>query len=605
MKNKIGELSLHKRGFGFIIDGDNKYFVANKNLLSAAEGDVVEYEVVMYKGKEEAKIIKVIKRKKDEFIGRIINSQNFSFVETNELAKDIYIKRKDTMKAKTNDIVRVKIKDFGSKDRKPEAIVIRIYGNANTATDIVNAKIDEMQIPRKFSKEILTYTDRISKFDLEKELEKRVDLRKIDHITIDSEDTKDIDDAVAVIKTDSGYKLYVSIADVSYFVKENDILDNLAKDRGNSIYLYDRVIPMLPRRLTNDLCSLNEKEEKLAFTALIEYDNNAKVIRSEFFKSVIISKKKCSYDEVNEVLINNKEHEFKKMLNIMDELSKKLSILSKKRGSIEFEFPELKLVMGEHNKDIIEIKLRNRQEAEILIENFMIAANEEVAKYLYYNNIPAIYRIHEKPTLEAMSELNKELKSIGLSVKDESILSSRLYKIVEKVNDTGYKHFIHKLILRSMQKAIYSKDNKGHFGLALDNYLHFTSPIRRYSDLIVHRVLDRSLNEYIDEFKKAKLEKRFNTISNHISNTERRAQRLENLAQDIKLAEYMSDYINEKYDATVTSVLDNSKVYITLSNYIEAELENDNNLLYNLNDKIKVSITKVDILNGKVYARKV
>lgn len=605
MKDKIAKLSLHQRGFGFIIDNDKKYFVANKNLSNAGNDDLVEYKLFIYKGKEEAIVTKVIKRKKDEFIGKITNSKDFSFVETDELAKDIYIRKKHNLKAKTNDIVKVKVIDFGSENRKPEAKVIRIYGNINNATDVVNYKIDEMEIPRKFTKEILDYTDRISKFNLDDEIKKRVDLRDLDHITIDSEDTKDIDDAVSLVKNEKGYKLYVSIADVSYFVKENDILDNLAKDRGNSIYLYDRVIPMLPRRLTSDLCSLNENENKLAFTVLIEYDNNAKVINTEFFKSIILSKKKCTYKEVNDVLINNKEHKFKNMLLEMNNLSKKLSELSKKRSCIEFEFPELKLIMDENNQKIMDIKLRNRLDAEILIENFMISANEQVAKYLYYNNIPAIYRIHEKPSLDSMIELNKELKNVGLAVKDENILSNKLSKIMDKLQGKSYKYFIQKLILRSMQKAIYSKDNLGHYGLALSNYLHFTSPIRRYSDLVVHRVLNESLNNYIDDFKKMKLEKKFNSISKHISETERRAQKIENLAENIKLAEYMSDYINKIFRANVTSILDNSKIYVTLSNYVEAELENKESIIYNFNDEIDVIIVSTDIQNGKVYVRKV
>lgn len=601
----VARISLHKRGFGFVIDGDMKYFVANKNLNTAANDDLVEYRLGLYKGKQEAIVTKIIKRSKDEFVGRIINSQDFSFVESDDISSDIYIKKKDIKNAKDNDMVKVKIISFGDKKKKPEGRVIKVYGSFDNATDVVNSKIDEFLIPRKFSKEILEYTDKISKFKLEEELKKRVDLRQLDHITIDSIDTKDIDDAISLVKKDNKYILYVSIADVSHYVKEKDILDKLAKERGNSIYLYDRVIPMLPKRLTNDLCSLNENEEKLTFTVMIEYDENAKVLKSEFFKSIIISKKKCTYDEINDVLINNKEHRFYEMLVNMNKLSHKLSSLSKKRECIEFEFPELKLILDEKSQKLIDIQLRKRKDSEVLIENFMIAANEEVAKYLFYNNIPAIYRIHEKPTLESMKFLNEELKPIGLSVKNENILVNRLAKILEKLKDKPYGYYIQKLILKSMQKAIYSKDNLGHFGLSLANYLHFTSPIRRYSDLVVHRVLNESLNEYMTEFRKLKLEKKFISISKHISETERKAQKLENLAQDIKLAEYMKEHIGSVYDGYISSLANNGKLYISLETYVEAELENENNIEYNLNDKLKVVVVDTDVKSGKVYVRKV
>ncbi len=601
MSNKIGELSLTRKGFGFVLNETEKYFVAEKNMNTAAEKDVVEFRITKYKGRDEAIITKIIKRHTDEFIGTITNSKNFSFVVSDNLSKDIYIKKGDTLKAKEGDIVKIKITNWGTKDKKPEAKVIRIYGK-RTATNVVNSRIDAMEIPRKFSKEELKFSDSLKVPNISKELEKRKDLRHLEHITIDGEDTKDIDDAVYLEKNGNNYILYVSIADVSYFVKEKDLLDELAFKRGNSIYLYDRVIPMLPRRLTNDLCSLNPNENKLAFTVKLIYDENAKLLDTEIFKSVIISHKRCTYKEVNEVLKgNNKEHKYKEMLLEMNKLSSMMSSISKQRGAMEFEFPELKLILDEEQK-IKDIKLRVREDAEELIENFMVSANEAVANYLFYSNVPSIFRIHEKPTLESMTNLNNELVKIGLSVKNPTNLTNKLQSIIEKTKDKKYGYFIHKLILRSMQKAIYSKDDKGHFGLCLEHYLHFTSPIRRYSDLIVHRVLDESLNAYIDDYRKKKLEKKFVHMSKHISKTERNAQRLEFDAQSIKLSEYMSDYIGQVYEARVTWI-HNSRVFVELSNYVEAELISDG--VFELNDELTVKLISTDIQEGKIFVKEV
>ncbi|MBS9784501.1 MAG: VacB/RNase II family 3'-5' exoribonuclease [Oceanivirga sp.] len=601
MSNKIGELSMTRKGFGFVLNETEKYFVAEKNMNTAAEKDIVEFRVTKYKGRDEAIITKIIKRHTDEFVGTITNSKNFSFVMVDNLSKDVYIKRGSTLKAKEGDIVKIKITNWGTSEKKPEAKVIRIYGK-QTATNVVNAMIDSMEISRKFTKEELKFSDDLELPDINYELTKRKDLRNLKHITIDGEDTKDIDDAVYLEKDGTNYILYVSIADVSHYVKEKDLLDNLALKRGNSIYLYDRVIPMLPRRLTNDLCSLNPNENKLAFTVKLVYDKNAKLLDTEIFKSVIVSHKRCTYKEVNDVLNGNtKNHEFEEMLLNMNELSNIMSDISKSRGAMEFEFPELKLILNEEQK-LVDIKLRVRDEAEVLIENFMVSANEAVANYLFYANVPAIFRIHEKPSLESMENLNKELVGVGLSVKNPSILTTRLQKIIDKTKGETYGYFLHKLILRSMQKAIYSKDDKGHFGLGLDHYLHFTSPIRRYADLIVHRVLDKSLNTYISEYNKKKIDKKLNYISKHISKTERDAQRLEFDAQSIKLSEYMTDYIGFEYEARVTWI-HNERVFVELSNYIEAELLSDKE--YKLNTDLKVKVVSTSIQDGKVFVKEV
>lgn len=595
MNKKVAEFSMSKKDFGFVIDGEEKYFVALKNTLNAADKDIVNYEIIDYKGKKEAKITKIIKRKTDEFIGILQKNKSFAFVLCSNISKDIYISKSNMKKYKDGDFVKVKIIDWDKKS--PEAKILTSYGSSKNAENIVEVLLQNNNIEAEFDVNSINIANSLkTKIDYSN----RIDLSDKMHITIDSEDTKDIDDAIYLEKENDNYILYVSIADVSHYIKQDSYLDNIAKKRGNSIYLYHKSIPMLPRILTNDICSLNPNEEKLAFTVKIVYDKDAKVISADFFKSIICSKFKLSYNKVNELLRSEEKTEYSDMLFEMNELSKKLSDLSIKRSCIEFEIPEIKLKLDNKFK-IEEITLRTREDAEILIENFMVAANEQVAKYLYYLEMPAVYRIHEKPELESMKNLNEELKKFNLNYKDPRVLEKKLQNLIEKTKNFEYGYLISKLVLRSMKKAIYFKEDKGHFGLGLEHYLHFTSPIRRYSDLIVHRILNDALNKYMDSVKKTNLDKRLNEICKHISFTERQAQKIEYQARDIKIAEYMADFVNKEYDAIISSE-NNGKYYVTLSNYAEALLIN-RDVSYIIGDKVKVLIREVDVLNGKIYVK--
>lgn len=592
----IGKVVVVNSNLAFILKEDKeKYYISRDNKLTISNEDRVKFKL----NKDNYAIVTdILDRYTNEFVGKLEKNKTFAFVNTNLiLEKDIYIPKKYIKKHKNDDMVRVKIYDWGNKNKKPEAEIVHNYGNCNNAENIIRAKIDEKKISHKFSKEVLKEADNVVPLKI-----KRVDLTNLFHVTIDGIDTKDMDDAVYLEKTNYGYYLVVSIADVSSYVKEGSLMDIEAFNRSNSIYLYDRSIPMLPRKLTNDLCSLNPREEKLAMSVIIKYDKNGVVLDSKIVKSKIISKYKLSYDHVNKILNENiTNFEYSKMLLTMQELSEKLSNKAKKRGIIEFEIPEIKLEIDNKYK-LTNIHLRNRDKAEILIENFMIEANREVANYMFYNDLPCIYRIHEKPNLDEMKALNEKLKELNYSVKNPLNLINRLQKIIEMTKDTKLGYFIHKLILRSMKKAIYSKENKGHFGLSLQNYLHFTSPIRRYADLVVHRVLSNSLETYITSFKKEKLNKKLNNISKQISENERIAQKIEYLARDIKIAEYMNEYIGKKFNAIVTSIF-NERVFITLDNYAEAELQTKKEI--RLGEKLEVEIIGVDIEKGKVYAKKV
>lgn len=604
MKKFSGILSMTKSTYGFIIFEDQKYYVAGINTLNAHNNDLVEFELITYNGKQEAKITKVAKRETEEFTGVITVYDSFAFVSIKSFYEDVYIKKTKRFRAKTGDLVKIKIYDWGSNNKKAEAKIVKIYGSSEIADTINEAKIEESGVETVFSDECIAEVNKIKNPDIEKELKNRIDLRETNHITIDGVDTKDIDDSIYLEKLEKGYKLYVSIADVSYFVKKDSFLDLSARNRGNSIYLYNKVIPMLPKRLSNDLCSLNVGEDKLTFTVEIVYNDNGKVISSDCYKSVINSKYKFNYDEVNEILEGKSKNNilYTDMLFHMNELSKKLESERNRRGAIDFDIPEIKLNLIGNSVESIE--LRNRYDAEKLIESFMIAANEEIANRLMWEEIPTVYRIHEAPDMFTINELNMELTKLGYPIiKPEHITSSKFQKLIDKTRNLNISYLVHKMVLKAMQKAVYSPINKGHFGLASMYYLHFTSPIRRYSDLLVHRILDISLNRYMDKKEKVRLFKELKQICLHITNTEKIAQNLEMDTKNTKICEYMTRYLGDTFKAIVSG-MNSSKVFVRLSNYAEATLITKNKE-YIIGTEIEVLVISIDIYNSEIIVKEI
>ena len=373
--------------------------------------------------------------------------------------------------------------------------------------------------------------------------------------------------------------MLVSIADVSFYVKEGTELNKEAVKRGNSIYLVDRVIPMLPRKLSNNLCSLNPNEDKLTFTVEMHFDDKGKLIKNDFYRSVIKSKYRMTYTNVNRIIDKEDEviNEYKpivKMVNEMLELSKILRDVKKRRGSIDFELPETKVVLGE-DKKISDIVLRKRGEAERLIEDFMVVTNETVAEKLFWEEIPTIYRVHEDPDKAKMLTLNETLIKFGYSLTNiDEMHPGKFQAIIDKTISLPEGYLIHKLILRAMQRARYSNKNSGHFGLASKYYLHFTSPIRRYADLIVHRMLAKSIEKFIKDKEKDKYMAAFDVISTSISKTERVADKLEEDSKKIKLVEYMKDKIGEVFVARISG-MNKNKIFMELENHVE--------VVYNVN----------------------
>lgn len=613
-----GEISIGNGNFGFLdIPGEKSVFIPGNYLNTAMNGDTVLIRILKDSKSpdksREGEVYKIVKRDRDIIVGVFEKSMNFGFVRPKNAPRDIYISKKKTKGAKTGDLVAVKIYFWGDREKKPEGEVVSIIGNPQDTQTLISALLIDNGIQEKFSSEVIKEVDRIEE-DFSEELENRKDLRHLNIVTIDGADAKDLDDAVYVEKTDLGYKLYVSIADVSYYVKEGTELDTEALKRGNSIYLVDRVIPMLPRKLSNNLCSLNPHEDKLTFTVEIDFDARGKVIGNDFYKSVIKSKYRMTYTDVNKIFEGDEELIEKysavyKIFTEMLELSHIIRNTKKRRGSIDFELPEIKVVLDE-NKLVKKIEVRERGEAEKLIEDFMVAANEVVAEKLFWEEIPAIYRVHEDPDKAKISVLNESLAKFGYYIKNlDDLHPGKFQTIIEKTTGLPEGYLIHKLILRAMQRARYANKNLGHFGLASKYYLHFTSPIRRYSDLVVHRMLGRSIERFMKEKEKAKYMSSFEVISTAISRTERIADKLEEDSMKIKLIEYMQDKIGKTYIARLSG-MNRNKIFMELENHIEVvynvntvrdnfvyDEENykitdrKNNISYTMGDTLKVIVT--------------
>ncbi len=600
-----GEISISTGSFGFLdIPGEDSVFIPRPHLNTAMDGDTVLVRILKENPtnngrKREGEVYKVVNRNKDVIVGIFEHNISFGFVKPRNSPKDIYIPKKLINGARTGDLVAVKVDFWGDEKRKPEGKIISILGDPEDTEALISGLLINQGINEKFSKEVISEVDKISEniFD---EIEKRRDLRHLNIITIDGKDAKDLDDAVYVEKTENGYKLLVSIADVSYYVKENTELDNEALKRGNSIYLVDRVIPMLPKKLSNNLCSLNPNEDKLTFTVEIDFDNNGKIIGNDFYKSVIKSKYRMTYNDVNEIFDSNielidKYSEIVSMLHQMLELSHLMRESKKRRGSIDFELPEIKVIL-DSNKIVKDIELRSRGEAERLIEDFMVTANEVVAEKLHWEEIPAIYRVHEDPDKAKIQVLNESLIKFGYFLKGlDDIHPGKFQQIIDKTTGLPEGYLIHKLILRAMQRARYANKNLGHFGLASKFYLHFTSPIRRYADLVVHRMLGKSIEKYMNDKEKSKYGANLDIVSSVISKTERVADKLEEDSVKIKLIEYMQDKIGQIFVARLSG-MNKNKIFMELENHIEVVynvISSQDNFIYD-EENFKITNTKTN-----------
>ena len=525
-----GVFRIIKNKFAFVDKEDSEekegIFIPKDEFNNALDGDTVLVEITEKKKSDkgaEGRVVKIIEHRKNTVVGILEKSKNFAFViPTGSFGKDIYIPNSKIANADNRDLVAVEITFWGDDDRKPEGKIIKVLGSSTNSKNMIEALIYREGLSEEFSNEAMQQTKEVIKEKID--YSNRKDLTKLPIITIDGADAKDLDDAVYVEKLENGnYKLIVAIADVSHYVKKDTVLDLEARHRGNSVYLVDRVLPMFPKEISNGICSLNEKEEKLTFSCEMEIDLKGDVVNYEVYKSVIKSVHRMTYKDVNAILdgdkgLINEYSDIYEMLNKMLELSKILRAKKFTRGSIDFELPELKVILDEDNNKVEKILLRDRGEGEKIIEDFMIAANETVAERIYWLELASIYRTHEKPDREKIVVLNEILAKFGYKIPNfDNLHPKQFQEIIERSKDKETSMLVHKTILRALKQARYTVEDIGHFGLSSSHYTHFTSPIRRYADLMVHRVLFSSIDNSIKQLKLADLDE----IAQHISKTER------------------------------------------------------------------------------------
>ncbi len=579
-----GRLILNEKGFGFIEIGKDvkDVYVNEKNINDAVDGDLVLFEY-LNKDKErpEGRIIKVIKRNFDPIVGEVIVIDGDYFVRPDRKGTDIYIPRDKLGGAVEGHKVVV----TPLKDGKRIGEITKIIGHKNDVGIDILSFVYEYNFRPEFPNEVMDELEDIPLFLDEKEINKelslgRRDLRDREIFTIDGADTKDIDDAISLsIDSNGNYHLGVHIADVSYYVKEGTKIDEEAYFRGTSVYLVDRVLPMLPHKLSNGICSLNENEDRFALSCEMIIDNKGNVTKYDIFPSIIKSRKKMTYESVNKILEENYTEddykEFESTLLLMNELSK---ILRKKmiaRGYIEFESTEAKIKVDE-NCHPISIEARVQRSGEELIENFMIAANETVASSIYYKNLPGIYRVHDKPDEKRLSEFMKFLSLHGYIVKGKNKINNPkdLQNILNQLEKVPEVRVLHDMAIRSQAKAIYSDINIGHFGLGSKCYSHFTSPIRRYPDLILHRLVRDYNYNYSDKLINERREQ-IPIEAEHCSIREQESQNCERDVDKMKKAEYMMDHIGEIYKGIISGVQEFG-IFVELDNTVEGLIKVEN-----------------------------
>lgn len=575
---KIGRMIAHKKGFGFVdIEGDEDVFIAPSNMNNAIHGDQVIVEITSKKGLElEGRIVKIVDRKFKQMVGEYHTQKGKGYItlDDEKVKITITIDPKDSMGAMDGHKVLVKV---GSKlkDNNYKGEVLRILGHKNDPGVDILSIIAKYGINDIFSEEVMNEAGSLPSTVDSKEMIGRRDLRDHMIFTIDGDDTKDIDDAIELNRLENGnYQLGVHIADVSYYVRENTEIDKEAYDRGTSVYLADRVIPMLPHKLSNGICSLNPGVDRLAISCVMEIDNKGNTLKTDIFPSVIKSRKQMTYKNVNAILEQNiipdGYEEYVSKLKEMAELATILRDYKVRRGYIDFDIDEAKIIVDEEGH-AIDVCKRIRGTGEKLIEDFMIAANEAVATYIYMMELPFVYRIHGKPNEEKITNFIKFVGLLGYKIdgKVNDMTPKAMQKILSELNDKKEFHILSKLLLRSMQKAVYDPNNIGHFGIASKCYTHFTSPIRRYPDTTVHRLIRTYLFEHkIDMDTIRYWEQRLPFLTEHASNKERDSIECEREVDDMKKAEYMEDHIGEKYTGIINSVL-TFGFFVELPNLVE------------------------------------
>ncbi|MGL6105276.1 ribonuclease R [Romboutsia sp.] len=579
-----GKFVSHRKGFGFV-ESDEEYtqdlFIPACDINGAMHNDRVMAEIVTPAKEDkraEGRIVKIIKREISTVVGTFQPSKNFGFVvpDNKKFNKDIYIPKKFFSGARENDKVVVEITVWPQEDRKPEGKVIEILGQKGERGVEIDSIVRAHGLPEEFPKKVLDEAENVAVEIPSEEIDRRLDIRDLKTFTIDGEDAKDLDDAISIEVLDNGnYKLGVHIADVTHYVKEKSKLDKEALKRATSVYLVDKVIPMLPRTLSNGVCSLNPFEDKLTLSIFMEIDSNGNVAKYDIKETVINSKARMTYTEVSDILEKDDEKLKETFANLVEEfkiaekLARMLMGRRERRGALDFDFPEAKIILNKEG-EVVDIKHYERRISNKMIEEFMLISNETIAEHYFWMNLPFVYRIHETPSSEKMEELSKFVATFGYTIKGdmEEVHPKALQAIIEKIHGKREEEAISTIMLRSLKQARYSPNCTGHFGLAAQYYSHFTSPIRRYPDLQIHRIIKEQLNNKINQKRQEQLATLVEYSSTQSSERERAAELAERDVHDFYKAMYMLDRIGEEFDGVVSSVT-SFGMFIELPNTVE------------------------------------
>lgn len=605
-KYLIGIFAGHAKGFGFVelLDENGEdIYIPEEETGGAFHGDKVQVALKKENkpGKRrEGRVIKILERGTRDIVGTFQESAGFGFVvpDNQRFLRDIFIQKENFLGARNQDKVVVEIRDYGTRKRSPEGKIIQVLGNSEEKGIDVLSVAKSCGLPMEFPEKVLNQAERIRESLNEGDFYGRLDLRDVPMVTIDGEDAKDLDDAVSLSKEGNLFHLGVHIADVSNYVQYSSALDREALKRGTSVYLVDRVIPMLPKKLSNGICSLNAGEDRLALSCLMDIDEKGKVVSHGIAETVIHVNERMTYTDVKKILrkedqqLAERYREFLPMFFQMEELSALLRKRRKKRGAIDFDFPESKIELDENGKPV-RIYPYEQNVATRIIEDFMLAANETVAQEYAQAGIPFVYRTHDTPDMEKMEPVLELVHRAGVKVKKskEEIRPKEVQKILKELEGKESEDFFSRLILRSMKQARYTTECTGHFGLAARYYCHFTSPIRRYPDLQIHRIIKENLRGKMTEAKMRHYEEILDEVARQSSATERRAEEAERETIKMKKAEYMESQIGEIFEGVISGVTDWG-LYVELPNTVEG-LVHVNSLMddYYVYDSVHYTLT--------------
>ena len=625
---KTAVFMANAKGFGFARledSNDNDIYIPPESTLNAMNKDkiLVRITVPSYNGKRASgEVVKILSPAKEGVVGTFDEGRGFGFVICDDKKiNDIFIPKGSTKGAVTGSKVVVNITKRPSPNKCAEGEVIEILGHKDDPGVDILSIIRQFDLPVDYPEDVYEQTENMPEDITEAEIEGREDLRNIQTVTIDGDDSKDFDDAVSLDVLENGnFLLGVHIADVSHYVTEGSPLDKEAYKRGTSVYLVDRVIPMIPHRLSNGICSLNPDTDRLTLSCIMEIDREGTVVNHKIVESVIHSDCRMTYTKVNNVIENNdpdqiKEYEeFVPMLRDMDKLRKILNNRRKIRGAVNFDFPEPKIILDSEGK-VLDIKPYERNSATNLIEEFMLVCNETIAEDYYWQSIPFVFRNHDQPDEEKIEGLKKLISAFGYRIKGKGeVHPMEIQKLIEKVKDTPQEHIISRMVLRSMKQAKYQAENIGHFGLAAKFYCHFTSPIRRYPDLQIHRIIKEVIEGKLTENRIKHYDSMLSEVAYHCSTTERTSDDAERETDRLKMAQYMQEHIGEEYNGLISGVT-GWGIYVELENTVEGmvplnEIEDDfyeyeeENLrvvgrrtgkVYMLGDEVRVRVIRTDI----------